>query len=60
MTQLEQEGKLKTVQGYAQCGYCRSDLEAESVVTRIWKVDSNRDLDDGTLTTFDEKPGRKQ
>jgi len=60
MTDLEREGKLRRVQGYAQCGYCGGDLEAESVVSRIWQVENNRDLDDGALTTFDEQPGRKQ
>ena len=59
MEDLEKEGKLKHVQGYAQCGYCGGDLEAESVVSRIWHVEHDRDLDDGALTTFDEQPGRK-
>ena len=38
MEDLEREGKLKWVQGYAQCE-CGADLEDERVVKRIWKVE---------------------
>jgi len=32
--QLEAEGKLRYVQGYAQCGHCYADLDYDSVVKR--------------------------
>ena len=56
---LEKAGELKYVQGYAQCE-CGADLEDENVVKRIWIVDKNKNLDDGTLQTFDEQSGRKK
>jgi uncharacterized metal-binding protein (TIGR02443 family) len=33
--QLQKEGKLKVVQGYAQCADCHGDLEHATVVRRI-------------------------
>jgi len=39
---LEALGKLRYVQGYAQCRDCGSDLESESVVIRQIHIDNER------------------
>jgi len=36
-------GELKSVQGYMQCGICRGDLEAESVVIKQIQIDQEKD-----------------
>ena len=41
-TELEAEGKLRFVQGYAQCSDCGTDLEARSVVQRREMVNAAR------------------